>query len=294
MRKVPTLNMQTTNARALNLRKKLEEEICVQATQTDDPWLLFLTSEYVGKICFMHDIPERHKLYRVSNIAYWTSTKSRYANWEATLEPVNLLPSGEFSVPDEHTIVGPKGARLTKSKSLLGYVLAQYIDGDDAEPTRSDCVDLYIENAIDKLKAYLFKLCQLQRSQKAKGKTDCAYIYTCFIRSINLKMYCYSIQLTHFTSPQMAPKKKPPPLARSLQVIEEERVNVKRRTRERIALLFSVTETSQDKATQTEVAMREVNVEVIEWHGCLNLVCFSLWLLCINLLFFQWLYLYKV
>ena len=120
MRKVPTLNMQTTNARALDLRKKLEEEICVQATQTDDPWLLFLTSEYVGKICFMDDIPERHKLYRVCNIAYWTSTKSRYANWEATLEPVNLLPSGEFSVPDEYTIVGPKGARLTKSKALLG------------------------------------------------------------------------------------------------------------------------------------------------------------------------------
>ncbi len=27
----------------------MEEEICVQVTQTDDPWLLFLTSEYVGK-----------------------------------------------------------------------------------------------------------------------------------------------------------------------------------------------------------------------------------------------------
>jgi len=49
--------------------------------------------------------------------------------------------------------------------------------------------------------------------------------------------------------------------------MEEERVNVERRTRERIALLFTVTETSQDKAIQTEIAMREVNVEVIEWHG---------------------------
>ena len=102
----------------------------------------------------MHDIPERHKLYRVSNIAYWTSTSKRYANWEATLEPVNLLPSGEFEVPEEHTVLGPNGVRLTKSKVLLGYVLAQYIDGDDEEPTRSDCVDLYIENAIEKLKAY--------------------------------------------------------------------------------------------------------------------------------------------
>ncbi len=139
---MPTLNVDSTNPRALTLRRDLEKEMCLQATQSDDPWLIFLTNEYVGKVCFMDDIPERHKLYRICNIAYWTSTKSRYANWEATLEPVSLLPSGEFAVPDEHTIVGPKGARVTRSKALLGYVLARYIDGDEEEPTRSDCVDL--------------------------------------------------------------------------------------------------------------------------------------------------------
>ena len=48
---------------------------------------------------------------------------------------MDLLPSGLFEVPDEHTVLGPKGVRLTKSKALLGYVLAQYIDGDEAEPT---------------------------------------------------------------------------------------------------------------------------------------------------------------
>jgi hypothetical protein len=47
---------------------------------------------------------------------------------------------------------------------LLGYILAQYIDGDDAEPTRTECVDLYIENAMEKLKAYLFKI--QQRGEK--------------------------------------------------------------------------------------------------------------------------------
>ncbi len=74
------------------------------------------------------------------------------------MEPVNLLPSGEFQVPDEASVLGPKGIRLSKSKALLSYILAQYIDGDDEEPTRTDCVYLYIENAIEKLKAYLFKL----------------------------------------------------------------------------------------------------------------------------------------
>jgi hypothetical protein len=51
---------------------------------------------------------------------------------------------------------------------LLGYVLAQYIDGDDAEPTRSECVDLYIENALDTMKAYLFKVLQAQKATHAK------------------------------------------------------------------------------------------------------------------------------
>jgi hypothetical protein len=77
LRKVPTLNLQGTNAQALKLRKEQEDEVCLQATQGDDPWLVYLTHECVGKIRFLHDIAERHKLFRVSNIAYWTSTKTR-------------------------------------------------------------------------------------------------------------------------------------------------------------------------------------------------------------------------
>ncbi len=57
---------------------------------------------------------------------------------------------------------------MTKSKVLFGYILAQYIDGDDEEPTRTDCVDLYIENAIEKLKANVFKL-QQQQLKANKG-----------------------------------------------------------------------------------------------------------------------------
>ncbi len=158
LRKVPTLNVNTTNATALKLRLQLEQRVCLQAQQTDDPWLLFITKEYVGKICFLNDIAERHKLYRVCNIAYWTSTKHRYANWEATLEPIHLAASGEFYVADEDVAVGPKG--------ILGYILAQYIDGDDEEPNRTEGVDLYIENALEKLKAYVFKLQKGQPSAK--------------------------------------------------------------------------------------------------------------------------------
>jgi hypothetical protein len=87
----------------------------------------------------------------------------------------------------------------------------------------------------------------------------------------------------------MAPKKRPPPLARSLKLIEAERVDLARRTRERIALLFTETDNRLDLdiAATTEIPMREV-------HVCLNLFCFCLLLLCLNVLFLQWLYLYKV
>ena len=50
-----------------------------------------------------------------------------------------------------------KGSRLTKSSKLLGYILAQYIDGDEKSPTRTECVDLYIEDAISKHRAYLHR-----------------------------------------------------------------------------------------------------------------------------------------
>ena len=89
-------------------------------------------------------------------------------------------------------------------------------------------------------------------------------------------------------------KPKPVPLERSRYLIDEERGNVARRTRERCELLSIVSETEEDysvdKATQTEIPLREVLVEIHNWHTCLNAFCFCLLLLCMNLLYFQWLY----
>ena len=89
-------------------------------------------------------------------------------------------------------------------------------------------------------------------------------------------------------------KPKPLPLARSLYLINEERFNVARRTRERKAQLSMYSETDQmysvDRATQTDIPLREVLVEIHDWHTCLNAFCFCLVLLCMDLLYFQWLY----
>jgi hypothetical protein len=69
----------------------------------------------------------------------------------------------------------------------------------------------------------------------------------------------------------MPPKKRPPHLDFSLQLIQDERVNVKKRTERRVAFLLEQTDKIVDQATQTEIPTREVHVEVMEWHGCLNL-----------------------
>ena len=95
--------------------------------------------------------------------------------------------------------------------------------------------------------------------------------------------------------PTIKPKRKPKPqhLTRSLFLIHEEHGNVTRRTRERCALLSIDSETDQDysveKATQTEIPLHEVLVEIHNWHTCLNAFCFCLLLLCMHLLYFQWL-----
>jgi hypothetical protein len=47
LRRVPTINVGTTSANALKLRKQMENDVCLQATQADDSWLLFQSKQYV-------------------------------------------------------------------------------------------------------------------------------------------------------------------------------------------------------------------------------------------------------
>ncbi len=58
----------------------------------------------------------------------------------------------------------------------------------------------------------------------------------------------------------MVPKKRPQPLHVSLQLIEAERVNMAKRTKQRIAVLLSQTKnTSLHQGTQTEISMYELD-----------------------------------
>jgi hypothetical protein len=83
------------------------------------------------------------------------------------MEPVHVSTDGTPFVHDDDVVVMSSGKRLTKASALLGYVLAEYVDGDDAEPTRSDCVDKYVMDAMHKHIAYTSKNTHRQRSVKA-------------------------------------------------------------------------------------------------------------------------------
>jgi hypothetical protein len=126
---------------AVAAKGALNQSVTAAATQGDDPWLMFLEKEYLSKLCFLSDIAVRHKLYRVAKKMNWPSTS------ETTVRALGRW-SQCISIQWEHApfvadvVLGPRGIRLTKSGRLLGYILAQYIDGDDEDPIRTECVDL--------------------------------------------------------------------------------------------------------------------------------------------------------
>ena len=117
IRSTPVLEAETTNPISTEAKKSMDDYLVSQAEQVDDPWLLFLEREYKGQVCFLHDIAARHKLYCVARISYWPSTKSHYANWEATVEPIHLSSDGSYFVHDDDAVIGPSGTRITKAKS---------------------------------------------------------------------------------------------------------------------------------------------------------------------------------
>jgi hypothetical protein len=99
----------------------------------------------------------------------------------------------------------------------------------------------------------------------------------------------YSLTLS--VVPADAAKTNPLLLHVSLHRIEEERRNVEKRTKLRIAKLLSEEEEIVlHHDTQSDSELLETGRHDKEWHCCLNIFCFCLSLLVLNLLFLQWLY----
>ena len=81
------------------------------------------------------------------------------------MEPVHVdQADGTLYQLDEDVVQVSDGKRITKANKLVGYILAEYIDGDDAEPTRSDCVDRYAFQALEKHNTFTLKCAALKEA----------------------------------------------------------------------------------------------------------------------------------
>jgi len=110
----------------LVVRLKAEQEALVQAMAApkDNPWLVKLQQEYIGKILYDGGY------YRVFAVQYVPNkTSNRFPCWEATTEPVYEDDAGHFVVHDRHFAIGPEGSRTLFKSSMVGFALAEYSNG---------------------------------------------------------------------------------------------------------------------------------------------------------------------
>jgi hypothetical protein len=63
VRKTLVLCSATTSSYSVQHKARQEQEASRLALQTDDPWLVSLTEEYVGRFCFVSELPLRQKLF---------------------------------------------------------------------------------------------------------------------------------------------------------------------------------------------------------------------------------------
>ncbi len=79
------------------------------------------------------------------------------------------VPGGSVFIHNDDAVVMSAGHRVTKASALLGYVLAEHVDSENSDPTRTDCVDIYVMDALKKHDAYTSKAL---RSQQAPNRTN--------------------------------------------------------------------------------------------------------------------------
>ncbi len=72
---------------------------------------------------------------------------------------------------DDDVMVMSNGKTVTNTNKLIGYILAEYIHGDDAEPTRSDCVDRYACHALQKFQTFLLKTSSVEQDPPLRRRS---------------------------------------------------------------------------------------------------------------------------
>jgi hypothetical protein len=128
IRRLPVLNVKFLNPLSRRLKSEQETDITRKMSPTDNPFLTKLQAEWVGKILYDGGF------YRIIAIQYVPNTgNTRYPCWEATSEPV-YKENGEYIVHKRHVAIGEDGSNITLKSSLVGFALAEYGNGDNADP----------------------------------------------------------------------------------------------------------------------------------------------------------------
>jgi hypothetical protein len=140
VRSLPVILSVFLNPLALRLKTEQEAQVRAMATQPkDNPWLSKLQDEYLGKILYDGGY------FRVFAIQFVPNKNTnRFPYWEATTEPVFEDENGEFIVHDRHVSISKDCTRTLLKSSMVGFALAKYCNGHDADPVRLTFADACI------------------------------------------------------------------------------------------------------------------------------------------------------
>lgn len=136
VRKLPVISETFLNPRSTHLKKLQQETVAALAQPKDNPWYTRLMEEYLGKIVWDGGY------FRVFAIQY-NANKGRnvFPCWEATTEPVYKDDDGTFLVHHRHQATMEDGSTKLLKSAEVGFALAEYSLGDDAEPVKLTYVD---------------------------------------------------------------------------------------------------------------------------------------------------------
>jgi hypothetical protein len=136
VRNLPVISQQFLNPRSTHLKQLQQDTVAALAQPKDNPWYTRLLQEYLGKILWDGG------LFRVFAIQY-NANKGRnvYPCWEATAEPVYKDEDDTFVVHPRHQATMEDGSKILLKSAEVGFGLAEYSEGDDAEPVKLTFVD---------------------------------------------------------------------------------------------------------------------------------------------------------
>ena len=121
-RELPVISEEHTSAYSKMLKKKAKEEAAALMDVEDDPVLVRLMDEYVGKVLFDEDDGET---YLVRAVQYGERGSLKY--YEATCVRVEQGESGSWSVPSSSFVAG---SEVLKDDLLVGYALMDLTEPD--------------------------------------------------------------------------------------------------------------------------------------------------------------------